>query len=127
MTGVRKLPKVGRIRNLYRLHSQGTMRGGRCCGQQLGMRSPKRKTAETRRTQMSKLTQPRPVLAIAAAGAALAGALAVAGTASAAPHSGTPHLAVRAKLAGPDHARHVLGLRVGKRRGRLNATTFYNW
>ncbi len=76
---------------------------------------------------MSKLIQPRPALAIAAAGAALAGALAVAGTASAAPHSGAAHVAVRAKLAGPNHARHVLGLRVGKRRGRLNATTFYNW
>ena len=76
---------------------------------------------------MSKLIQPRPALAIAAVGAALAGALAVAGTASAAPHSGAAHVAVRAKLAGPNHARHVLGLRVGKRRGRLSASTFYNW
>jgi outer membrane protein assembly factor BamB len=76
---------------------------------------------------MSKLIQARPALAIATASVALAGALAVAGTASAAPHSGAAHVAVRAKLAGPNHARHVLGLRVGKRRGRLNATTFYNW
>jgi hypothetical protein len=76
---------------------------------------------------MSKLIQPRPALVIAAAGAALAGSLAVAGTASAAPHSGAGHVAVRAKLAGPNHARHILGLRVGKRRGRLSATTFDNW
>lgn len=85
---------------------------------------------------MSTLTQPRPVLAIAAAGAALAGALAVTGTASAASHSGAPRAALRATLAGaagPGHARVVAAAHAGKvkahgeRRGRRNTTTFYNW
>jgi eukaryotic-like serine/threonine-protein kinase len=75
---------------------------------------------------MSKLIQSRPALAIAAAGAALAGSLAVAGTASAVSHPGAAHLAVRAKLAGPDRPGHAVGLGVGKRRG-LSTTTFYNW
>jgi hypothetical protein len=82
---------------------------------------------------MSKLIQPRAVLAIAAAGAALTGAVAVAGTASAVSHPGAARLAVRAKpagAAGPGHALkpHVSKLKAGgKHRGRLNTTTFYNW
>jgi outer membrane protein assembly factor BamB len=74
---------------------------------------------------MSKLIQPRPALAVAAAGAALAGALAVAGTASAAPHSGAVHVAVRAKLAGPDRAGHAIRHHASRR--RVLNTTFYNW
>ena len=73
---------------------------------------------------MSKLIQPRPALAIAAAGAAMAGVLALAGTASAAPHPAA-HLAVRARLTGPDRAGHAIRLHAGRRHALT--TTFYNW
>lgn len=85
---------------------------------------------------MSRLTKHGPVLAITVAGAALAGALGVAGTASAAlppgaatPHPGATHATQQVRPGGPErgghagrhHARH----RAGKY--RTSTTTFYNW
>jgi outer membrane protein assembly factor BamB len=69
---------------------------------------------------MSRLIQPKPALALAAAGAALAGALAVAGTASAATPSGGAQHTGRARHAGPARPGHAHG-------GRARSTTFYNW
>ena len=74
---------------------------------------------------MSKLTQQsRPALVVAAAGAALAGALAVAGTASAASRPGVTRDAVTAKplgMAGPAHAGP------GSSRHQLAGTAFAAW